>query len=124
MPKKNYGTWAPERGRFPERDKLEDLLEPLFSKFGRENVLKNIEAHTDGISPIVIEDWLSGMREPSEGIKTAVFSYLTDFDPGRLREIPPVVLTKRPPAEQKSDQPADKKRQIKRGVAGKTKKYS
>jgi hypothetical protein len=115
MPKKNYGTWAPERGRFPERDKLEDLLEPLFSKYGKEEVLKNIEVNTDGISPEVIKNWLSGMAEPSRGIKTAIFSYLDDFKPGSLHEIPPVILTKRPQAEQKSDQPIDKKRQ-KRGM--------
>jgi len=115
MPRKNYGAWAPERGRFPERDKLDDLLEPLFSKYGREEVLKNIEVNTDGISPTVINNWLLGMAEPSRGIKTAIFSYLDDFKPGSLREIPPVILTKRPPAEQKSGQPADRKGQ-KRGM--------
>jgi hypothetical protein len=106
MPLKSSEFGKSERGRFPERDRLEDLLAPLFARYARVGVLKNIEANTGGVVPVVIENWLSGMAEPSVGIQTAVLSYLADFKPGNLREMQPVIVDERPSVEQKSDKPA------------------
>jgi len=57
------------------------------------------------VAPIVVQEWLTGMRNPSPSIRTSVLSSLRNFRPGSVqpeaKPIKPPMAASKPEADKK-----------------------
>ena len=102
---RNYFKEEPaEQDRDPERVALENLFQPLATKYGEQTILHYLDKDAE-VAPVVIQEWLAGRRKPSPGIRNAVFSSLRNFQPETIhpeaKPVKPPMVAPKPEADKR-----------------------